>query len=354
LNLPIGGAGLIVIFFALPTIKSPGAGKKTLKEQWDNLDPLGSALFLPSMVCLILALQWGGSTYAWSDGRIITLLTIFAVTLVAFVAVQWWKGESATVPPRIIGYRTIAAAMWFTFTSGGGFMAVVYFLPIWFQAVLGVSPIESGIRTIPLVLGIVIFSISSGILVRVMGYYNPMLYAMCIVASTGVGMLTTLTPSSSEGMWIGYQVLYGAGLGMGLQQANVAAQTVLSKKDISIGAALIFFSQQLGGALFVAVAQNIFDQKLVSGLSSLPGFNPEMIVGSGATDLRKHVPAEFLPQVLEVYNGAVIGALRVGLALTCASVFGALAMEWKSVKQEKHAAEKAKKERELAESTAAA
>ena len=262
---------------------------------------------------------------------------------------QWYNGETATVPPRIIRMRTVAAATLYAFCIGGGMMVIVYFLPLWFQAIQGVSAIESGVRTIPLVMALVIFSIGSGIVVRKIGYYVPFMYGLTLVASIGAGLLTTLTTASSAGMWIRYQVLFGAGISMGMQQGSVGAQTVLSKKDISNGASVIFFAQQLGGATFIPVAQNVFDQKLVSGLGSLLGFNPEAIVGSGATDLRNRVPAALLPEVLEIYNDAIIATLQVGLALICTTLVGCIFAEWRSVLQEKAADERAEKEKETSE-----
>lgn len=338
---------MVIIFFLLPTIPTPNrGGSKTAKEQLLNLDPIGTVLFLPSMVCLILALQWGGSEYAWNDGRIIALLVVFAVTFVSFIGVQWWKGERATVPPRIFFYRSVYSAMMYTFCTGGGMMVIVYFLPIWFQAIEGVSALESGIRTIPLVLAISLFSILSGIAVRKLGYFVPMMFVLVVLASIGAGVLTTFTPSTSEGMWIGIQVLYGAGLGIGMQQGSIAVQTTLTKKDISIGASLVLFAQQLGGALFIPVAQNVFNQKLVSGLGGLAGVDASEIVDTGATDLRDIVPVAQLPEVLEIYNGAITTAFKVGLALTCASIIGASTMEWRSVKAEQQASAKAKADQE--------
>lgn len=225
-------------------------------------------------------------------------------------------------------------------------MVIVYFLPIWFQAIEGVSALESGIRTIPLVLAISLFSILSGIAVRKLGYFVPMMFVLVVLASIGAGVLTTFTPSTSEGMWIGIQVLYGAGLGIGMQQGSIAVQTTLTKKDISIGASLVFFAQQLGGALFIPVAQNVFNQKLVSGLGGLAGVDASQIVGTGATDLRDIVPVAQLPEVLEIYNGAITTAFKVGLALTCASIIGASTMEWRSVKAEQQASAKAKADQE--------
>ena len=117
----------------------------------------------------------------------------------------------------------------------------MYYLPIWFQAIEGKSAVESGVDLLPMVLLIAATSIGNGQLVSYIGYYTPsMIFGVCVTA-IGAGMLTTLGIHTSEGKWIGYQILYGFGLGCISQGPNMAAQTVLPKEDIAIGASLMFF-----------------------------------------------------------------------------------------------------------------
>ena len=213
-------------------------------------------------------------------------------------------------------------------------MVFVYYLPIWFQAIKGVSAMKSGIMTIPLVLGLVITSIMAGFLTKKVGYYTPWMYISCVITPIGAGLMTTFTTHTNHSKWIGYQAMYGLGLGLGMQQPSVAAQTVLPKKDVPTGAALIFFCQTLGGSVFVSVANNIFDNKLSQSLSSIPGLYGELVTNVGATDLRKVVPADMLDVVLVKYNASLITTFIVGTAVATATFFGAALMEWRSVKKE--------------------
>lgn len=96
-----------------------------------RLDPLGTFFFVPGIVCLLLALQWGGSTYAWNNGRIIALFVLFGVLMMAFVSVQILMPETATIPARIITQRSILASTIFTFCGVGSMMMTIYFMPIW-------------------------------------------------------------------------------------------------------------------------------------------------------------------------------------------------------------------------------
>ncbi|KAL8829338.1 MAG: hypothetical protein Q9191_002067 [Dirinaria sp. TL-2023a] len=295
---------------------------------------LGSAAILSGAMIIIAHVQWAGTTYAWGNWRIIFLFIMFGVLLATFVAVQVWQGEAATVPPRIARERSVAFGTWFAICMGGTYYVFIYYLPIWFQAIKGVSPLRSGIDTLPMILGNVFGVISAGALTTRFGYYMPWIFLSLIFMSIGAGLLTTLKVDSSTAQWIGYQVLFGLGTGWGFQQTAVAAQTVLALVDIPIGTALMVFIQLLGGAMFVTIAQNIFTNHLVSGILAIqiPDLDPKQIVQSGATHLRRQIPDVYLPQVLIAYDEALVKTFQVALCLACLSLLGAVGMEWRSVK----------------------
>ena len=325
---------ILFLILHLPPPKNAGL---TIWQQIVQLDPIGTALFMPGVVCLLLALEWGGSIYPWSNGRIIALLVLFVLLIAGFIAVQIWRQDKGTVPPRIVMNRSIAAGMWSQFAVGASMMTMVYYIPIWFQAIKDVSAVKSGIDSLPLILGLVASSISAGICVSRIGYYAPFMIASSVIMSIGAGLITTFTPTTGHSKWIGYQALYGLGLGLGMQQASLAAQAVLQRRDVPTGVSLIMFCQQLGGAVFVSVGENVFTNKLVEGLGSIAGFNPASVVSVGATELRQYVPAASLPQVITAYNGALVNTYQVALAMACLSIIGSGTIEWKNIKPKKGA-----------------
>lgn len=215
-------------------------------------------------------------------------------------------------------------------------MVIIYYLPQWFQAVKGVTAIHSGISTLPLVMSLVVSSMISGAITQKTGYYTGQLIACSVVMSIGAGLMTILKVDTNHSRWIAYEFIYGFGLGLGMQQPGMAAQTCLAKKDVMTGVALMFFMQGLGGAIFVSVGQAVFQQSLIHKLSSVANISAEMIVHTGATDIRHIVPEQYLPQVLLAYNGALSDTFKVGVACAVATIVAGLTMEWKSVKGLKH------------------
>ncbi|KAK4896200.1 hypothetical protein LTR27_005721 [Elasticomyces elasticus] len=331
-NLPIGGIVLAIIVFILkPT--PPLQGGLTIRQQVAKLDLLGELCLLPSVICVLLALQWGGSSYSWNDPIEIALFVLFGLLAIGFVLVQIFMPKTATLPGRVLNNQSILAGMFLTVCIGSAMLSFTYFLPIWFQAIKGTSAVQSGINTIPMVLALVVGNIGSGQITGRIGYYTSQAYASVVIMPIGAGLITTFKPTTSSSAWIGYQVLFGLGVGLGMQQGNMAAQTVLARKDVPIGVSLMMLWQNLGGAVFISVSQNIFNSHLVSSLVKQNiGLNPEQILNTGATSLRSAVPADNLPALLIIYNSAVRQVFVLGTILACLAVFGAAGLEWRSVK----------------------
>lgn len=149
--------------------------------------------------------------------------------------------------------------------------------------------------------------------------------------SVSAGLLTTLHVGTGEAEWIGYQVLYGFGMGLCFQTPNLATQTVLPKPDVPMGLALMFFGQLLGAAVFVSVGENVLDNQLLRKLSGVPGFNTSLITSGGATSLLDSVPPDLRGTVLTAYNEALRKVFQIGLILSCLAVLGTALMEWKNI-----------------------
>ncbi|ORY01729.1 major facilitator superfamily domain-containing protein [Clohesyomyces aquaticus] len=333
INLPLGAITVVVAIIFVNLNESKPV--LTWKQIFWNLDPFGTLLFVPSITCLLLALEWGGTEYEWSEPRMIALLVVFAVLFLSFIALQYLTRRStATVPARIIFQRSVAFGGISQFFVGSTMLTVSIYLPIWFQAIKDATAMRSGIMMIPLVLSVVVGSIVSGGLVQRFGYYTPFMIFGSVCMSVGTGLLTTWNSSTSSAEWIGYQILIGIGVGSSMQHPNLAVQVVLPKEDIPSGTALLSFAQTLGGAIFVAVGQNVFIDKFTAALGDIHGIDPARILHQGATGFRKGVPDFVIPRVVEAYNYSLVkGTFFAALIVACLSFLAAIGMEWRSVKE---------------------
>lgn len=126
-----------------------------------------------------------------------------------------------------------------------------------------------------------------GGIVTAVGYYTPFLIPSTSFFCISAGLLTIYTVDISDGKWIGYQILAGAGVRAGFQVPMTAVQTVLSQDDIPIGSAAVFFFHNLGGAVFISVGQSVFQNGLVQYIQlHASDIQPRIILDAGATQIR--------------------------------------------------------------------
>jgi len=119
INLPFGGIALATVFFYFknPDRKSSGM---TTKQKILEIDLVGAVFLICAIVCLLLALQWGGTKYAWGNSKVWGLFLGFGLLITIFIAQQFRRGERATIPPRIFGQRTVLfACLYSCFMSMG-------------------------------------------------------------------------------------------------------------------------------------------------------------------------------------------------------------------------------------------
>jgi len=138
------------------------------------------------------------------------------------------------------------------------------------------------------------------------GYYTPFSIVGTALTSIACGLLSTLTPHSNAGMWVGYQLMAGFARGLNMQQPLIAITVILPKSKLSIGTSLLMFCQVLGGALFLSFGQTIFSNQLTSALEHFaPNVDAREIFEAGATGFRSVVSTDQVQGVVEAYNRAL-------------------------------------------------
>ncbi|KAF7128636.1 hypothetical protein CNMCM5793_003487 [Aspergillus hiratsukae] len=263
-------------------------GPTEFRSQIARFDLAGTFTFVSATMCLLLALSWGGSTYAWDNARIVALLTA--------------KHKRSDLVCLCLG---------------GVSLVKVFYLPLWFQIVDGVSAVESAILFIPFMLSVVGGFIFAGFGIAATGYYTP------------------YWPfgDTPRAKWVGFQILCGARIGLGEEQGLYMVQTALSGSDVATGLGIIYFAQTFGGALFVSVAQSVFLENISKALKTLaPNLDPHSVLDGASTVLPGSTHAQASPKLQAVYALAIKDALRVGLILATVSGLGAVLHGWKSLK----------------------
>ncbi|KAI4112949.1 MAG: hypothetical protein LQ345_005982 [Seirophora villosa] len=332
INLPVGGAGAAIILF---TFKTPDAFQPvpaTLKEKLLQMDLVGTGTIMAAVVCYVLALQYGGVTKPWGSATVVGLLVGFVLLTVAFGINEWYQGDRALIQKRLLKVRLIWVACLYVVLIAGGFFMLLYYLPIYFQSVSGVSPSDSGVRNIPLVVGVSICSVISGVLISKFGHYIPLMVTASVLGTIGTGLLYTLEVGTASSKWIGYQALTGIGLGLGFQVPIIVAQASVEPEDISSASALILFFQTIGGSFFVAAGQTAFVNQLLRVASQkVPDVDPAQVVLTGATSLRQVFSAQQLPGIIASYLSGIHLTFAIATGLIGASLFAAVLAPWRKI-----------------------
>lgn len=303
-------------------------------ERLLELDITGNVLFLGAANMFFLALEYTTQGIAWNNVRVIGLLGGSFLATLFFIAWQWRQSDAALMPPRIITQRTVAASCGMAFMIYAALINLTYFLPVWFQAIRGVSAIQSGINMIPYFVVNAGFSLVASAFVSKTGYVTPPAVIGSAIGTVGLGLMTLLRVDTTTAQWVGYQVLTSAGFGISIQQGFIAVQTVLEEKDMAIAIAAVVSSQSLGGAVFLPVGNSIFHNQLIHATAAglLDGLDIKKLIDSGAASFRHLVPAEKLPAMLEIYNKALTKVFTVSIPLGALAAIISIFIEWKSVK----------------------
>lgn len=260
LNVPIGGVACIVLFAFLRVMsdKTPDYMQRLRRFDW-----IGNALFVLSMVSILIALSWAGSQYPWSSHRVIVPLVLGFAGSAAFVLFEGSKFcINPTMPLHIFANRTSGAAFAVTFLHILSMVPIMYFLPVYFQAVLGATPSRSGIQLLPTILFMIPGAIAGGTLLSKFGRYLPIQHSGLALMLIGFGLLSLLDANSSTGEWVGYQLLGALGTGLAIPVLLPAVQAPLTETDTALCTAAWSFMRTFGFIWGATIATAVFNNRV--------------------------------------------------------------------------------------------
>jgi MFS family permease len=237
-NLPVGAisAIFIILFF-----KDPAASEvdknTSLRDKFISLDFVGAGLMLGCVTCFILAMQYGGQSHPWNSAIVIGLLVGFVLILAVLVTWELHMGERAMVVPRLAKDHAVTSATGFFFF--GSYIAVIYYIPIYFQSIHGTSAIDSGVRNLPFIIMVSVCTLITGIGISRTLFPTAFLVVGAAIATIACGLFCTFDGDTSTGKWIGYQLLGGVGNGLGVQVPMIIAQANSKTSDMAMTTAIL-------------------------------------------------------------------------------------------------------------------
>jgi len=300
INLPIGAVALAVIAVVLPSVGS---------KQQHKIDYAGAVLLAGFATAVVLATSWGGTTYPWDSGVIIGLFIGSAVLLAAWFV----SARRAAEPVLSLGLfrnRVFIMAAAIGLAAGFAMFGALSYLPLFLQVVHGVSPTISGVYLLPMVLGLLATSVTSGQLIARTGRYKVYPIVGSALMAIALYLLSTLDEYTASWLMNLYFFLLGASLGLIIQVLVIAVQNTVSYSDLGAATSGVTFFRTIGGAFGVSVLGAIFSNQLASRLAAAlagktlpPGFNPAQ-VESDPSAIKK-LPADLHHAIVNAFSLAL-------------------------------------------------
>ncbi|KAH8886220.1 MFS general substrate transporter [Thozetella sp. PMI_491] len=327
MNIPICGLAFAVLVVFLRVKTGAELSASTGKHQ--RIDYIGTAIFIPSMVALLYGLIAGGVQDPWSSWRIILPLVLGICGWILFHVHQSLFCSNPSVPTRLFGNRTSAAAFALTFLSSVLVQALSYFLPIYFQAVKGTTILESGTFFLPFAIGTLVFAVIAGVLLSVTGKYKPIHATAFALSAIGYGLLTLLREDTPKVAWAFIQLVASAGSGLTLSVMLPAIMAGLPEADVASASASYSFIRTFGYVWGVTIPSTVFNSGFDSNLSLIEDEDLREQLSDGAAygfasqvhALRESFDPSIWDEVVRVYLRSLKNIWWIGLGISILSFF---------------------------------
>jgi predicted MFS family arabinose efflux permease len=262
-----------MVIFIVGSALSGLAGSMTTLIAWRALQGIGAG-------GLVLATSLGGNSYPWGSPTIIAMYAVSAAALAGFVFVEL-RAREPILPMRLFRDPVFSVVMVLAFVVGFALLGAITFLPTYLQYVKGVSATVSGLRTLPMVAGLLITSIATGTLVGRTGRYKIFPVVGFFVMAIGLYLLSRLAPGTGFWATSGSMFVLGIGIGLSMQVLTIIVQNTARYQDLGVATSAVTFFRTLGSsfgaAVFGAIYSNGLASRLRSALAASPQVNPKAI-----------------------------------------------------------------------------
>jgi EmrB/QacA subfamily drug resistance transporter len=310
INMPVGGAALIYLFF---TLHLP------FKKIQHRIDYLGAGVLAIASTAVVLLTTWGGTEYRWESAPIVGLGVLAVVAIAAFCFIETRVTEPV-LPLHVFRNRNFSVATAMSFLAGTAMLGALTFLPLYQQTVQHLSAVGSGLMLIPMMIGVTVTSLVGGIVMTRTGRYRALPIIGGGVMSIGMYLLTHLGVNTSLPTSGAFFVVLGLGMGCLMQITSVIVQNSVQQRDIGVASSARTYFQQIGGSIGVALFGAVFSRRLTEAMASQqPGVHLNASGGQLNPVTVNHLPEPIRHDVFYAISHAIDGvfwwSLPAALAL---------------------------------------
>lgn len=242
------------------------------------IDWVGAFLVATCFVLFLVNLSLSGTTYHWNSGAVIGLWVVFGLALLSLIIQQgvplFTTVEHRIYPVQFLRRRSMVLLYIATACSATGLAVPTYYIPIFFQFTKNDSAIMAAVRLLPFITVNIAFTMISGGLLPVFGYYMPMYLASGILILIGGALSFTVNAATSASTIYGYTVLVAVGAGFAGQIAYSIVAVKVKPHELPAAIGFINIAQIGSIAIGLGVAGSVFQNTGYSNLqSALAAFN---------------------------------------------------------------------------------
>jgi EmrB/QacA subfamily drug resistance transporter len=292
INLPMGLVALAVTnrVLRLPTVR-----REVLIDWW------GALLLVAGVSAILLATQSGGTDFPWGSPQIIGLFAGGAVLLALF-GVREALAPEPILPLALFRIQIFTVANLVSFVSGVAMFGAIAFLPQYMQLVHGVSATASGLLLLPLLVGILVMSIGSGLFISRTGKYRWFPLAGTVLVTVGLVLLSRLGAHTSL-VVVGLDVLvFGAGLGLFIQVLTIVVQNAVPPRELGVATSSVTFFRSMGGAIGASALGAVLTNRIAE---ELPVFLPRAALAGHGNQVAQLVQSPAALKALQRTHPAV-------------------------------------------------
>jgi hypothetical protein len=311
INLPVGGFALVLLFLFLHTNYQR---ETTFSERINSIDYIGNFLIMGSTAAVLCALTYGGSRYAWGSWEIIVPLVLGLAGLVIFMVFEQSRFcHEPVVPLRLFRNRTSLVVFTNTYLFSLLLYWVLFFIPVYFQVILGSSAARAGVQMLPMTLVAIPGAVIAVIILSKFGKYKVLHLVGFVILTLGIGLFVHLDRNSSDAEWIVFQVIAALGSGMILNTLLPAFQAPLAESDQAAATATWAFMRSFGNVWGVAIPASIFNNQFNQYAYRISDAGVRQMLSDGHA--YEHASNVFIDSLREPVKSEVIGVFSDSLKL---------------------------------------
>ncbi|KAI0118386.1 major facilitator superfamily domain-containing protein [Nemania sp. FL0031] len=262
INVPVAAIALVLMPFTLRLSRPPGSVTKKLAR----FDWFGSLFFVGATTSFLIPLTWGGVQYPWASWRTLFPLILGAVSILAFCLFERYWVKQPIINVGLLGNYEMAYSLVATAINSAVVYAVLYFLPLYFEAVQGFDPILSGVALFPATFTVAPLSIVAGVVISKRGEYRWVTWIGWGISTLGLGVMTLLDVGTSDVKWFFLTFTTGIGLGLLYTALAIINQAAATEKLLTFAISMFIFFRMLGQCLGVAISGVVFQNQMKQNL----------------------------------------------------------------------------------------